>query len=251
MPGRRRHLPPGPPKSRLKRWYEKGSGPARLAHDKIIVEREYPALTFQTEEDTLDLYLEGVLVYESKSGIRDEITTRVVFPPFYPDQEPRAYDIANRFPHTLERHFYEDSYREGRCCLWLPPKSKWSVHDPEALLKFLDELVMFFERQLIFDATGKWPGPQYEHGYDGYKQWAQELLGADERLLALVTPLLLSSSKISRNEICPCGSNTKYKKCHLQTVDQIRREVPTEILTKALQLPAESSLGAEEFKDAV
>lgn len=230
MPERRNRLPLGLQKNRPKRWYEKGSGPARLAHDKILVATEYPTLEYQTDEETGDLCLEGVFVYDPKSGIRDEIQTRIVFPAFYPEQEPRAYDVASRFPPTLERHFYKDDYRDGRCCLWLPPASKWNKHDPTPLLTFLDELVMFFERQLIFDATGKWAGPAYAHGYDGYYQWVKQRLGADEQLFSALSPVLSSSVKIARNEPCPCQSGRKYKKCHLEDVDNIRREVGARLL---------------------
>ena len=235
MPGRRRRLPRGPQKSRPKRWYEKGVGPARLTHDKGLVAAGYPTLEYYTEADTDHLYLEGVLTYDSESGIRDHIKTRIVFPAFYPEQEPRAYDIANYFPHTLERHFYKDSYSEGRCCLWLPPKSKWKPDDPNAILIFLDELVMFFERQLIFDATGKWPGPQYGHGYNGYKEWVKEVLNVDGQSLGTLTSVLISSAKISRNDPCPCGSLIKYKNCHLHRIEHIRREIDRSILTAILR----------------
>src|SRR5256885_4534388 len=55
-------------------------------------------------------------LFRSQSGIRDEVKTHVVFPFAYPAQEPRAYDIEGRFPHILERHFYDDGHHDGRCC---------------------------------------------------------------------------------------------------------------------------------------
>jgi hypothetical protein len=231
MPGRRHRLPPGPQRSKPKRWYETAKGQSRLACDESLVATHYPTLAWHKNEDTGELSLEGIFVYDTQSGIRDEIKICVVFPAFYPEQEPRAYEAGNRFLHTLERHFYEDSYREGRCCLWLPPNSKWNADDSESLLVFLDELVMFFDRELIFDATGKWPGPQYDHGYNGYTEWIMEVLGGDQQVLAKLSPLLSSSMKVSRNELCPCG-RTKYKRCHLHSVERIRREVGTKILEK-------------------
>jgi hypothetical protein len=216
--------------NRIKSWYEKGQGASRLAKDKALLAEAYPTLEYRTDDKTGSLYLEGIFVYDSQSGIRDEVRTHVVFPFAYPEQEPRAYDIEGRFPHILERHFYDDGHHDGRCCLWLPPKSKWNPEDSDGLRVFLDELAMFFERQLIFDATGKWPGGEYDHGYKGYLEWIKEILDGDERLLALLGPVIGNQSRITRNDRCPCGGKRKYKRCHLAIVDRIRKEVALTIL---------------------
>lgn len=216
--------------NRIKAWFEKGQGPARLNRDKALILESYPNLEYHTDGETGALYLEGVFAYDSQSGIRDEIKIRVVFPFSYPEQEPRSYDAESHFPHTLERHFYNDGYHDGRCCLWLPPKSKWKPTDPDGLLVILDELALFFERQLIFDATGKWPGSEYDHGYKGYQEWLEEMFDGDKRLVSLLGPVLGNQTRISRNDPCPCDSGRKYKKCHLFIVDQIRRQVDMRVL---------------------
>jgi SEC-C motif len=222
---------PGRHRTRAKAWYEKGEGSARLAREKLLV-AEYPTLKYVAEEETGTLSLEGRFAYDSQSGIKDEIKVRVVFPFDYPDREPRAYDSDSHFPHTLERHFYDDGYADGRCCLWLPPKSKWNPNDPESLRVFLDELAIFFERQLIFDATGTWPGAEYDHGSNGYLQWIKEILENSEQLVEIFSTVLGGSAKLGRNKICPCGSGGKYKRCHLPTIDKIRKGVPLPILQR-------------------
>jgi hypothetical protein len=212
-----------------KPWYEKGEGAARLARDKVLL-ADYPTLEYITDEETRSLNLEGAFVYDSRSGIRDVIKVCVVFPFDYPNHEPRAYDSDSHFPHTLERHFYNDGHADGRCCLWLPPKSKWNPKDPESLRVFLDELAIFLERQLIFDATGKWPGNEYDHGSNGYLEWIKEVLSNSNHLVEIFSPLLGGFVKISRNDGCPCGAGTKYKRCHLSRIEEIRRGVPLTIL---------------------
>jgi hypothetical protein len=217
--------------TKAKPWYEKGDGPARFAREKILL-AAYPTLEYVAEEETGTLRLEGSFAYDSQSGIRDEIKVLVVFPLDYPNHEPRAYDSDNHFPHTLERHFYDDGYANGRCCLWLPPKSKWNASNPESIRVFLDEVAIFFERQLIFDATGTWPGAEYDHGSNGYLEWMKEVLANNERLVEIFSSVLGGSVKVGRNEICPCGSGRKYKRCHLPKIEEIRRGVPLPILQR-------------------
>jgi hypothetical protein len=105
--------------------------------------------------------------------------------------------------------------------------------DPDTLLTFLDEVAIFFHRQLVYDAGGQveWPGPQYGHRLDGYEQWIAEEFG-DERNLSIFIPILKEHRKIGRNQRCPCGSGRKFKKCHNEKVEQIRRGLEASILER-------------------
>jgi SEC-C motif len=220
----------GHQKTRAKAWYERGEGIARLAHDRTLVEREYPTLGYRIDDEAGSVHLEGTLVYRAACGIPTAVPVRIDFPFDYPRREPRALDVARLFEHSLDRHFATD---DGVCCLWLPPKSRWDASDPDTLLTFLDEVVVFFHRQLVYDAGGQaeWPGPQYGHRIDGYEQWIAEEFG-DEQALSAFIPILNAHVKVGRNEKCPCGSGRKFKKCHNEKIEQIRRGVAASILQR-------------------
>lgn len=210
---------------RAKPWYEK-DGRARLAADKALVVESYPVLAFRVDEDLELVYLEGTLAIDSGCGIATLVETKLVFPRDYPHSEPAAYDAAPRFKAYAEkdikdRHLSSD----GKCCLWLPPCSPWSAGDPNALRDFLDQLVVFWDRQLIYDDTGKWPGPAYLHDQDGYLQFVAEQFGGDVKLAGVLAPLVLGRLFVGRNQYCPCGSHRKFKLCHLWKVEEIRRRV--------------------------
>jgi hypothetical protein len=192
--------------------------------------REYPTLGHRIDEDAGSVHLEGNLVYPLACGIPTEVPVRIDFPFDYPRREPRAFDVARRFEHGLDRHLAID---DGACCLWLPPKSRWDASDPDTLLEFLDEVYVFFHRQLVYDAGGQveWPGPQYGHRTDGYEQWITEEFG-DEQALRAFIPTLNANVKNGRNERCPCGSGRKFKKCHNEKIEQTRRWVPASILQR-------------------
>jgi hypothetical protein len=206
-------------------WYERDNG-VRLGADKALVAESFPTLKFRVDEDSQLVHFEGPLAIDSGCGIATPIETKLVFPRDYPQSEPVAYDAAQRFrahpeKDIKDRHLSTD----GKCCLWLPPLSPWSATDPNALRGFLDQLVVFWDRQLIYDDSGKWPGPAYEHDHKGYLQFVEEQLGGDSKLSRVLAPVVLCGIPIGRNQHCPCGSHRKFKRCHLRTVEEIRRRV--------------------------
>ena len=199
-------------------WHERDSG-ARLERDKALVCSRYPGLTYGTGDTPRQIVLSGDIRYELACGVPTAASIRIVFPPSYPDQEPAAFDMGATFPHESDRHFYPG----GQCCLWLPPESEWRSDDPSALLRYLDQVCLFFDRQFIYDAlpdeSRVWPGGERGHGIEGYLEYISDALGGDKDLFASLAPVLASRRRIGRNHPCPCGSGSKYKKCHLSRVE--------------------------------
>jgi hypothetical protein len=169
------------------------------------------------------MHLTGDLILRSDCGVPTEIPIRIEFPVNYPNREPTAYDAASRFPTNLDRHIL----RDGQFCLWLPPCSPWSPTDPRRLLRFLDEVAVFLDRQLVYDITGgrEWPGPQYGHGTTGYEEFMLSVLGDNEAHLRVLLPVILGREALEPYEACPCDSQKKYKWCHAKTVEDIIQRI--------------------------
>ncbi|MGH9893421.1 MAG: YecA family protein, partial [bacterium] len=85
---------------------------------------------------------------------------------------------------------------------------------------FLDELALFFDRQLVFEVTNRWPGPSWAHGLPGYWSFSVELLGSE----ALVDAFLASTST-GRNDPCPCRGPRKFKRCHLSQFETLAQKI--------------------------
>ena len=207
-----------------KPWYEANAG-ARLERDRSIAAQIVPGLEFRIDHARKLAFLEGELVI-TECGIPTPIAVRIEFPPDYPQTEPKVFDSNERFQklpgkELSDRHLLE----KGRCCLWLPPKSGWSKHNPDALRQFLLEVVVFFDRQMIYDVTGKWPGPAYDHGWKGYREFIEEELGAGSDLARKLIPAIIKRERVGRNDACPCGSGIKYKRCHLWPVERIQKRI--------------------------
>jgi len=215
-----RHAPTAP-----KQWYEGDRG-VRLDADRALLARHYPSLKFVVDDSEKRVKIIGTLCLASDCGVSTPVAVEIRLPRDYPSSEPLAYD-AERLFRPAPGKIIEDRHicSNGQFCLWLPPNSRWSTDDPQALLPFLDELSVFLDRQLIYDETGEWPGPHYDHGPHGYRQFIVEQLHGDVDLFLKLRPVIAGEVAVGRNEICLCGSGIKFKRCHAGAVAAIQRRV--------------------------
>jgi hypothetical protein len=229
VPGSRSHPSPTRPESQS--WYERDDG-ARLDQDQALIAEHYPELHFQVDHEKSRVEIDGLLRLVADCGITTPIHVRLVFPDDYPDAEPRAFDIGARFPHDSDHHFFTD----GQCCLWLDLDSGWDRSNPNALLSFLDQLVLFFDRQLTYEATGSWPGGERPHGRNSATiDLVLDLINRDSQLLDALMPTFANRSTVGRNSSCPCGNAKKFKRCHLGIVEHVSRRIGLDRLRQAAQ----------------
>lgn len=210
-------------------WHRRDGG-ARLAQDRATIAGVFPDLAWDVDDTAGSATLSGTIsLVAEECGVPTTLAVRVEFPRGYPKSEPRAYDDGDAFPHVPDRHFYPD----GQCCLWLPPESRWDGDDPSGLRAFLEEVAVFFDRQLVCDATGVWPGAARGHGFWGYVELVRDLLAGDDALVAVLAPVFAGSGAPGRNDPCPCGHGRKYKKCHLPVVETVVERVGADRLRQA------------------
>ena len=202
----------------MKPWYRHDGG-RRIEHDKALVAARFPRLTYRVDERRGTVEIVGPITLKSESGIPEHISVRIALPPGYPREEPAVFDAGRRFlPHSPDRHFFSN----GRCCLWLPPESRWSERDRDALDRFLDEVLVFFERQLIYDVVGYFPGEDRAHGIAGFLEYFLDAQDGEVQVVDRLLPLIFGSKKVSRNAPCPCGSGRKFKRCHSDFVETMQ-----------------------------
>jgi hypothetical protein len=215
-----------------KPWYIRNY--ARVERDRELLERHFPFLRFHLDFPSASASLKGEVPFVEAGGIVTKIPILIKFPRDYPFSEPSAFDSERFFKAAVgkkleDRHIDPDS---RKYCLWLKPKSPWNSTDSHSLLHFLDEVIVFLQRQLIYDSTQKWPGQAYDHGVLGYKEFIRERLGADQVHFGRLLPLITYRSKTIQSDDCPCGSQLKYGVCHFRLVDAIRNEIGLEDLSK-------------------
>ncbi len=193
-----------PTQAKPKTWYQRDEG-ERLAQDRDRIASVFPGLSYRIDEQAGRVFLEGTITLEAECGISTPIQVRVEFPDDYPEHEPRVYDAAQRFPHEADRHFYPD----GRCCLWLPPESRWNEKDPDGLCRFLEEVAVFLDQQLTYEAVGKgrWPGRQRGHGDAGYVEFVLDDAGEQIRSSAEYPLSLRQWNEVQAVSPACCGGD--------------------------------------------
>jgi hypothetical protein len=227
-----------------KAWFERSNG-CVLRVEEALVKEFYPRLCFRLDADAGKMNLEGDFVLRTDCGVSTSIAIRVEFPRDYPDSEPIAFDAAGRFPALVDRHIIKD----GQFCLWLPPCSAWNKDDPNRLIRFLDEVTVFLERQMIFDVTGVWPGDQYKHGADGYEEFMLARLNGNPSHFASLFPVILGRMRPGRNELCPCGSQKKYKRCHADAIANIVAQISHRTLKRLYDKPNPRPVPREDLRN--
>ena len=121
----------------------------------------------------------------------------------------RCVDIAEQNQcEMIDLHLFED----GACCLGL----NFAVARNLTLERFILELVIPFLYRLSYTdrhgltaaKTDLWG--DYSHGDAGVREYEDDILR-------------LAGDNPGRNLSCPCGSGLKYKRCHLDEVEAVKR----------------------------
>lgn len=222
-------------------WYATSSGRVRLQHDREILRELLPAVKYKVPRGDL-VEAEGVVsMMAPKSKIVTDVPTRIVFGKHYPVEGPSAFVLGSMFaPHDMTRHFMVD----GSCCLTLLGVDDiWDAQERDALVPWVEQLVLYYHRQLIFDRTGRWPGPARPHGRAAYVQHLLETLLDRELIEAFLRFRSAPTTSFSAS-LCPCKSQKSFAECHaplfLKLVTQLRG-ISDDVLSTALNaLPSHS-----------
>ncbi len=106
-------------------------------------------------------------------------------------------------------------FGDGACCLGL----KYAAERNLTLERFVSELVIPFLYRLSYTdrygltaaREGLWG--EYSHEVAGESEYQDEILQ-------------LAGKNTGRNQPCPCGLGLKYKRCHLDEVEAVKRIRP-------------------------
>jgi len=200
---------------------------ARLEADRELLAREHPYLAYQLDESRLVATATGAVPVLLPDGDLDPIEIGVDFHHEYPPRAPTVLDAARRWIPDDDRHIPGDH----TFCLYLRDADEPNLARPESLHLFMLDVICFLEQQLIYDRIGRFPGPEWPHQRDAYALYIIEQLPgdnpADESLWDAVRGV-----KPARNDRCPCGSGTKFKRCHQDLVVELAQIAAPHKLTE-------------------
>jgi hypothetical protein len=199
-------------------WQKTKKGRERLQRDRERVAALYPGLQFQEEGDTV--LLAGSLNVVQDCGESDLSSIAMRFPRTYPLHEPVTYETTRRFARGGDNHVNAD----GSFCLWTPEESQWDAQDPDALLRYLEHVIVYLDKQFVFEVTHVWPGQQRAHGDAGRDETICEITHCDLHA-ARIARLIVDAGRVvlGRKAACPCGSGDTFGKCHRVEAMRVKR----------------------------
>ena len=129
---------------------------------------------------------------------------------------PRVHEVGNRSGAIAEQnncplidlHLFED----GALCLGINYAPAMNL----TLQRFVQEMVIPFLYRLAYtdrdglEAARAHLWGEHSHGDAGHHEYQQEMLA-------------IAAQDPGRNQPCPCGSGWKYKKCHYEEVEAVKR----------------------------
>lgn len=201
--------------------------------------KHYPALELLTKKEVISVVGEIPLVHKA-FGEFDRYSVSIKFPTAYPFCFPRVVETSKKIPRTLNRHVNSDK----TLCFGVYQDEYRCAQGGITFKYFLDEiLVPHLSRETYRSKQGTYPDGERGHGIDGLWDYYFEHTGATKKndVLKELNLVLKIQNPPGRNELCYCGSERKFKQCHLASYNKIRMlgyeklKSMTRLLTKNLE----------------
>lgn len=197
----------------------------------IDVRNSYPKLGDLANDGGL-LKSEGEIDIIDPSGILwRTFKVRIHIPQEYPNVLPSIFETGGQLQRAPDWHINGD----GSCCVGPTAKVFRKLDFNLTLIRWLGQVVLPYLFDQVYKLeTGNYAGKEYSHGKKGliedYMLWWN--LKKPEEVIHKLR-LITGEVKIQRNEKCFCGSNIKYKKCHLRS--ELFDEIPVLVYKQDLK----------------
>ncbi|AEA44970.1 SEC-C metal-binding domain-containing protein [Fluviicola taffensis] len=168
------------------------------------------------------LLVEGDIVLSDREyGEVDRYSVSISFLKCYPNCFPKVIETSKKIPRKDFRHVNPD----GTLCLAVEPEERLISKNGITFKFFLDKvLVPHLSRETFRELNGEYADGEYDHGNAGiWEFYIKKLDNTDKKQVLLELNEIRTSKWIGRNEPCTCGSNKKFKNCHLNKWEEIKR----------------------------
>ena len=129
---------------------------------------------------------------------------------------PKVKELENKIPKNIDRHLYP---KDWSLCLGYPLRvlSFW-INSNYDCLEFVNKMIIpFLANQYFFDRNGEWYIVGLNHDIYGKIEFYSGIFNIkDEKMILNNIADILNGKKYGRNSSCFCGSELKYKYCHLK-----------------------------------
>lgn len=178
----------------------------------------YPLLKYYPPNKligTIELVAKGMKLHDFKL----EIILSKGFPYCYPLVKETGNDIER----IEDRHVYTNA---SHLCLGVQAEEIILCRFGQGLKWFLDKILVprLAEEYLVMNDESY--VREYSHGWEGPWEYYQKRFGTNDRkLIVCLLGMTLSDKLLDGRELCPCGSNRKFSKCHRKFIFSIQSEI--------------------------
>jgi hypothetical protein len=100
----------------------------------------------------------------------------------------------------------------------------WDPGYPHAFEHFLQQLLVFFDRQLTYDAIGEFPGQVWAHDRPIAQVYLEDRMDGNETLIAAFKAFRRGGGPVY-DQNCPCRSGQSFADCHLPDFADLRQRL--------------------------
>ena len=184
--------------------------------EAVIV--EYPQLKIRGKNNML--FLKGILdVPDSEDNIVGSFAIEIYPTENFPYQFPKLLEVGGDIPCEADWHKYSDD----SCCLTVPANEILLCKNGITVIQFIKDIAIpYFANQIYRKKEGKYFN-EYSHGVAGIREFYFDLFGSKDYSIWIKSfNHAKGTSKYDRNAPCYCGSNIKYKTCHLPIENKLK-----------------------------
>lgn len=180
---------------------------------------DYPNLKIKTQDGKK--YLKGILDILDDYG--DEIGQFLIeihYKEGFPYRYPRLYEVGDDIP--LEDDWHKN--RDNICCITVEADERLKCFRGITIIQFINKYVRsYLANQIYRKRFGEYKNGEYAHYSEGICQFYNELFKSENLdVWKSSIETAFNNRELKRYEPCYCGSGKKYKKCHQETVKELR-----------------------------
>lgn len=173
--------------------------------------RNFPDLQLNSREDSLP-FLEGKITLLDEHGVAyDAYQLKIDCSDDYHNSFPIVYETAERLPHNIDWHVYED----GHFCICTPIEEYIHCSKGITLTTLIQNHVLHYLHNQSFREKEGYFLHERSHGTPGILESIQGVLKVKDlnKIYSLLVYVYKNDTP-SRTSMCFCGSGKKYRYCH-------------------------------------
>lgn len=182
------------------------------------IKSQYPGLKIDRPNNKI---AGSIGLFDIDTGeMYDSYHVEIKFPETFPHCFPKVWEVGNKIPKEPNRHVNED----GSLCLGVIQEEILITRYGISLVNFLERVLKpHLSRETYFEKKRKYPHGEYSHGIDGVLEFFFDKFDTSDPVrIVQILDRIISGDLPDRNERqCICGSENKFKKCHLNDVEEV------------------------------